>query len=99
MDAADLFFEKFGPGAFCQEAMEAEKKKHLGQDANHLVLDYVGQFPDSPKRIVVTSETLGAPSLTQPSMPVLLKGIKARGGVRRLALRPRAQRHWQEARV
>ena len=34
MDAADLFFEKFGPGAFWQEHMEA-KEKHLGQDADH----------------------------------------------------------------
>ena len=75
MDAADLFFKEFGPGAFWQEHMDAEKKSILGK-MQTIVLDYVDQFPDSPKRIGMTSKRWRAPSLTQPSMPVLLKGIR-----------------------
>jgi len=97
MDAADLFFEKFGPGAFCQEHMEAEKKSILGK-MQTIVLDYVGQFPGLPKAHRGDLETLAGTLIDAAFDARLAERHKAAEVVRRLALRPRAQRH-AEARV
>ena len=60
MDTADLFFEKFGPGAFWQEHMEAEKKSILARCSPLCSIMSVN-FPDFPKRIGVTSKRWRAP--------------------------------------
>ena len=97
MDAADLFFEKFGPGAFWQEHMEAGKKSILGK-MQTIVLDCVGQFPGLPKAHRGDLETLAGTLIDAAFDARLAERHKAAEVVRRLALRPRAQRH-AEARV